>query len=634
MHRTLLLPIAALVVPLVAMVWAVTSNRLPPADFRFNNHTEIKTVDPALVNGQPEGRIINALYEGLVGLDPKDRMPNKNGAARDWDVSDDLRTYTFYIRPEARWSNGDPVTAEDYHYSLRRFLHPLTAAEYASAPGTSRTERITPPAARASNRAIRWKFNCICRETCRKPGRAKCLFGKLVSKSPEQMPDDQEAAKKITQQFVVEMDGKQRTFVMVDPRYGEKVPEGAEACRSITLDFREVGVKVLGKLTLEITLESPTPYWPQLLGFYPLFPVHRGCLEEHGAPEWTEPENLVCNGPYRLEFRRPRDRIRLVKNEQYWNADAVQLEVVDAFAVEHRITSLNMYERGELDWVNQIPGTVVPDLMKQAKNGERKDFNPAPMLAAYYYKLNTNRKPLDNPKVRQALTFALDRQEIIDIAMQGPEKPAFHLVPPGVAGYESPTFGKEDVAKAKALLAEAGFPEGRGFPRLEILYNTDDTHEAVAEMIRKQWQQNLGITVTLQNESWSSYQDRLRAMEYDVGRQAWIGDYIDPNTYLDLFLEDNENNQTGWSDPKYEAMIERAKTIRDPAERFEVLREAEAMLMEELPIVPIYHYVSRNLVKPHVRGFYNNLQDTHPLNYMWIDREQKSPNTFLNRDAR
>ena len=595
--------IVTLVVVGLLMAWSLAASRLPRADFTFNNSTEIKTIDPALVTGQPEGRIINAIFEGLVKLDPKDRLPTAEGAAKSWDISEDLLTYTFHLREEACWSNGDPVTAEDFAYSLRRFLHPLTGAEYAYQAWYIKNGKRYTSGGGGVGPGDPVEIELHLPDGVHETHRGEILQGTLVRKDPAEMPDDQEERKSIQQRFDVLIDGVERSFVMVDPRYGEHVPAGAEACRQVTLDFREVGIKVIDSHTLEFTLASPTPYWPQLLAFYPLFPVHRGCLEEHGAPAWTDPDNLICNGPYRISFRRPRDRIRLVKNERYWNASAVKLETIDAYSIENRITSLNMYEKGELDWIPQIPGTVVPDLMK----ANRDDFNPYPQLASYYYKLNTTRPPLNDKRVRQALAMAIDRQEIIDVVLRGPEKPAFHLVPDGMPGYDSPHFGEEDDSRAQQLLAEAGFPRGQGFPRLEILYNNDDQHQAVAELIRKQWQKTLGITVTLQNETWSSYQDRMRLSNYDIGRQAWIGDYIDPNTYIDMYVTGGENNQTGWSHARYDDLVEQAKSTRDPQARLAILHEAEAILMDELPIVPIYFYVSRNMVRPYVRGFYNNL---------------------------
>ncbi len=627
--RSMLMPILVVVLPLAAAVWSVMSSHVERADLTFNNGTEVESVDPAIVTGVPEGRIIEALYEGLVKLDPKDRLPTNEGVAESWTLSDDLKTYTFKLRKEARWSNGDPVTADDFVYSMRRFLHPNTQSQYVYQGWyIENAQRFSKPGnALAVGDPVEVELNLKpgVHDTCR----GEMLKGTLVSKNPKSLPDDPEEASKIQQVFTISVDDKNRKFVIGNPLFDTLKKDDLEMCRMVTLDFDLVGIKAVDEYTLETRLENPTPYWPQLVGFYPLFPVHRASLEEHGSPAWTKPENIVTNGAFLLDSRRPRDRIRLRKNPTYWNRNTVKLETIDALAIEENNTALNMYEAGELDWVTQLDGTVVPAIMDA--DPPRDDFEPYPQLTVYYYKLNTTRKPLNDVRVRKALALALTRQEFVDTVTMGPEEPAFSLVPPGIRGYEPPTIGKENAERARELLAEAGYPGGRGFPRLEILYNTLEQHEAIAELARKQWQRELGITITLQNEVWASYQDRLRLKEYDIGRQSWTGDYIDPNTWLDMYVTDGENNQTGWSKPEYDALIAKAMTITDDAERLEVLRQAEAMVMDEVPIVPIYFYVSRNLVKPYVRGFYNNLQDTHPLQYLWIDRSQASPNTFMNR---
>ena len=630
--RNLALITFAIVLPLVGIYWSLTASRLPRADFTFNNETEIQSIDPAVVSGQPEGRIITAVFEGLVRLDPKDRQPVKLGTAEDWTLSKDGRVYTFQIRKEARWSNGDPVTAEDYHYSLRRFMHPRTAAKYASVGWYIENGRSYTRGGAGIKLGDRVEVELNLQQGLPSTRQGTMLYGELLRKEPEVMPTDKEERKGIQQRFFVKIEGRERCFVVADPLYGENPPQGAEACRQVLLDFREVGVKVLDPLTLEITLKNPTSYWLELMAFYPLFPVHRGCLEEHGKLGWKQPENLVSNGPYRIAFRRPRDRIRLVKNEHYWNRDAVKIKTIDALAIDQSNTALNMYEAGEIDWLTQVDGTVVPDLLNAQP--PRDDFNPTSQLSVYTYKLNVTRPPLNDKRVRKALALALNRQVIIDAVTRGPERVAMHFVPPGMKGYHSPLLGEENAEEARRLLAEAGFPDGKGFPRLEILYNTHIQHEAVAELARKQWQRTLGITVTLQNEAWGSCLNRLHLKQYDIGRKAWTGDYIDPNTFLDMYVTDGENNQTGWSNTEYDALIAKAATMADPVERMKVMHQAEAILMDEMPMIPFYFYSSRHLVRPYVRGFYNNLQNTHPLHYLWIDHEGKTPNTFLNRDAK
>ena len=631
--RHLLSILFVVAVPLAGMIWSIDASRLPPADLTFNNSTEIKTVDPALVNGQPEGRIVNALFEGLVRLSPQERLPVTGGpkewpgVAESWEVSADGRTYTFHLRKDAKWSNGDPVTAEDYRYSMRRFLSPLTAAEYAKQGWylvngkkfTSAGAYLEP------GDQVEVELNL-------KPGEHETQTGELVKgtlirKVPEKMPKDQKERDRIQQRFYVDVEGAERCYVVGDPALGETIPDGGLACRMVMLDFDKVGIRVVDPHTLVTELENPTPFWLQLLGFYPLFPVHRGCLEEYGAPDWTRPENIVTNGPYRIGFRRPRDRVRLVKNENYWNRDNVRLETVDALAVEKTTTSLNMYILGDVDWIQEPPPNLLRELMES--NPPRDDFNPAPQFGTYYYKLNVDRGALGDNRVRRALSLALDREDIIRTAVRGPQQPALSLVPPGVPGYIQGTCAPRNPQLARQLIAEAGYPNGNGFPSIEILYNTHEAHRAVAELVRKQWQQTLGITVKLRNEAWPAYQDRLRMTRYDVGRQAWIGDYIDPNTFLDLYVSDNENNQTNWSNEEYDRLIADAERETDAQARLDILHDAEVLLMAEGPIIPIYFYYSRNMVRPHVRGFYNNALDFHPLHSMWIDRSGTTINEFM-----
>jgi oligopeptide transport system substrate-binding protein len=236
--------------------------------------------------------------------------------------------------------------------------------------------------------------------------------------------------------------------------------------------------------------------------------------------------------------------------------------------------------------------------------------------------------------VRRALALALDREEITRTATGAGEQPARSLVPPGLPEYVPQTHSEENVAEAQRLLAEAGFPEGRGFPKLEILYNTHEQHQTVAELVRKQWQRALGITVATRNQEWPTVLDAQNRLQFDVSRRSWIGDYLDPYTFLDMFVTGGENNNSGFSNAKYDQLIADAKVEPDEKKRLEMLSEAERILMDVLPIVPIYYYVSRNMVKPHVRGFFNNLQDIHPLRAISIDREGKTPSDYATGASR
>lgn len=611
-----------MVLALGGVTWAVYHGRLPPADFTFNNATEIKSLDPALVTGVPEGRIIEAIYEGLVQLHPKTREPGP-GAAESWDISDDKLTYTFHIRDDAVWSNGDPVTAHDFVYSLRRFLDPRTASQYAyQAWYVKNGKRYTLGAAGLNpGDPVEVELNLDEGEVESKRG--KLLHGTLVEIIEREGMDPKEYQPG-DRVFIVEIDGKQRRFTSADE--SGSLPGDLELCRQVLLDFREVGIRAVDDHTLVTELENPTPFWLQLMGFYPLFPVNQKCIETYGAPYWSYPENIVTNGAYNLAFRRIRDRIRLKKSDTYWDRDNVKLDTIDALAVEQQTTGYNLFASGQLDWIVDPPPVVLRELLKSDE--PRNDLNPAPQFGTYYYLLNTTKPPLNDPRVRRALALALDREEITRTATGAGERPAQSLVPPGLPDYESQQHSDENVEEARRLLAEAGFPGGRGFPRLEILYNTHEQHQTVAELVRKQWQRALGITIATRNQEWPTVLDAQNRLKFDVSRRSWIGDYLDPYTFLDMFVTDGENNNTGWSNSRYDQLIADAKVEPDEQKRLEMLTEAERILMDELPIVPIYYYVSRNMVKPHIRGFYNNLQDIHPLRAIWIDREGKTPSDY------
>jgi oligopeptide transport system substrate-binding protein len=612
---------------LAAVGWAVYGSRLPPADFTFINETEVASVDPALITGQPEGRIASAIFEGLVRARADNNLA-ESGVAEKWDISEDGRTYTFHLRDNAYWSNGEPVTAHDFLYSIRRLIDPLTASRYAYqawyivnakryssgvsalAPGDRVEVELNPPA--GSPNTVRGKL----------------LFGTLVRIEPGKAAGNKQASSR-DRIYVVDVAGNETRFQLADDT--ARVESGVKRCRQVLLDFREVGVRVIDDRTLEIRLNDPTPYFLDLLSFYPFAPVHHACLEKFGKPGWTRPENIVTNGAYRMIARRIRDRVRLQRSDNYWDRANVRLDVIDALSVDNRSTALNLYMTGMVDWVTVPPAEVLRELLKSGP--PRNDINPAPQLTTYYYLLNTTRPPLDDKRIRVALSLAIDRDEITRVATGAGEIPALSLVPPSMPNYSQQPCKPFDPDAARKLLTEAGYPDGRGFPKLEILYNTDQQHQAIAELVRKQWQRELGITASLRNEEWGSFQDSQQQLKFTVARRAWGGDYLDANTYLDMFVTDGENNCTGFSNPEYDKLIADAAKEPDVAKRKQILESAERLLMDELPIIPIYFYVSRNMVRPRVRGFYNNLQDTHPLHAIWIDpnADDKAPrpNEFM-----
>jgi oligopeptide transport system substrate-binding protein len=363
-----------------------------------------------------------------------------------------------------------------------------------------------------------------------------------------------------------------------------------------------------------------------LAAFFVLFPVNRECVEQFGYPEWTKAENAVTNGPYRLTERRLRQKIRMTKNENYWSAADTKINTIDALAVESETTSLNMFMTGEVDWVVTIPTVVAPELI------HRPDFRSAPMMTTNFYRFNTKRKPLDDPRVRQALSMAIDKKAICERILRAGQVPALTLVPPGMANYQSPPGLPYDPERARKLLAEAGYPGGAGFPKLQILYNTADIHKAVAEVIQRQWRANLGISMELKNLEWKVFLDALHKMEFDVARSGWTGDYPDPNTFVDMFVKDGVQNETGWSSPEYDQLVAAAAKETNSQTRMQMLHDAEAILTEGAPIIPLYYSVSLNMVQPRVKHFYENLQDIHPLHVLEVDPQV--PRQAPSRSAR
>ncbi len=612
-----------LVAVLAGIVWSLVGSDLPQADFTFINPTEVKSLDPALITGQPEGRVNGAIFEGLFRTHPQTLEPIPAVAER-WEISPDGLLYTFYLRDNARWSNNKPVTARDFHYSWRRFLDPRTAAEYSKLAWHIMNAERYNRGASALEVGDDVEIELNLPEDAINTLRGEIEYGKLVR--VEDRGNDE-------QTFVVETPAGNVSFCPTDDQQAatEKPPKDCRWCRQVILDFRQVGIEVIDDLTLRITLTHPTPYFASIIAFYPLSPVNQACVEQYGAPRWTEAVNIVTNGAYKVEFRRIRDRIRLVKNEHHWDHENVKLNVVDVLSMESSTTGFNMYITGEADWITEVPPPALRILNQS--DPPRDDLNSQPFLSSYFFYLNTKRKPLDDIRIRKALSMALNRKEITDTLLPAGEIPSFSLVPPGIEGYELQECDPENPDEARRLLAEAGYPEGRGFPRIDILYNSHETHQAIAELMRKQWQRELGISVRTRNEEWTSYLASLQQMQYNIARRGWIADYNDPNTFIDLFISDGEQNNCGFANAEYDKLVADAALELDPEKRFKLLERAERILMDELPILPIYSYVAKNMVKPYVRGFYNNSRDDHPLWAMWIDRESKGPNEFM-RGAR
>jgi len=373
----------------------------------------------------------------------------------------------------------------------------------------------------------------------------------------------------------------------------------------------DLAVRALDAHTVRVELISPTAFFLDLCAFPTMAVVPRFWIERHGD-RWLLTPPLPCNGPYQLEFWRIHDKIRVRKNPRHWDVANIQNNLVDFIPMDSATTALNLYETGQADVIwdkNLIPNELM-DVLRDRPDCHRFDY-----LGTYFYRYNVLRKPFDDARVRLALALAVDKQRLVDKLVKGGEKVASHFVPKGMASYEPPEGQGHDPERARKLLAEAGFPGGKGFPSFQYLFKTGKQDEQIGVELQAMWQKELGITMNLRQTEWKVYLAAQDALDYDVSRSSWIGDYNDPNTFLDMFMSNNGNNRTGWKNPRYDELMRRANRLTDPARRAQLLREAETLLVrDELPIVPIYFYVGVNFFSPDkIEGIYNNLLDEHPV---------------------
>jgi len=670
MLRSLLSAFLVFAAALLVVGFTLSTSTGRRADFRFNNATEPKTLDPQLATGDPEQRILSSLFEGLARLDARSLEPVP-GVAESWEISADGKTYTFHLRPSARWSDGHPITAQDFCYAWRRLQEPSLGSEYAyimhmvryaqaynTHAGQAASLRGPIPAAVAEllqkypgsiPAAAVLAFSSKQNLDSTLKGTPNELLRNFLLRPAGDLPHAELAA--LPEQF--ELEGKRRAALY------------QEAERHFGIDG---GAYAKDAHTLVVELVAPTPYFLELTSFYPLYPVPRWAIEKSTGRNWFLPDQIVSNGPFRLSQWRVGDHIRLERSDTYWGRSQVKLREIDVLPIENATTALNLYLTGELDWIPQqtVPQDLAPDLLG------RPDFFTGPAFIAYFYRINCTRKPFNDVRVRKALNLAIDREQITRDVLRLGQLPATHFVPPGIRGYKQPESGISfDVEQARRLLAEAGFPDGRGFPKFGILYNTAESHKKVAEVLADQLRRNLHVDVSAYNQEWQSYQQSARALDYDLVRFGWIGDYEDPNTFLDLWVTNGGNNQTGWGSVVYDRLLAAAADVEqfvaqpefllehahdgqalrrladaargsaDVAQRLKsmselrmaLLAEAERILIhDEFPIMPVYVYVSSDMVRPSVKGFYTellgsdgtkrpNLRGIHPLRGLWIERD-------------
>jgi oligopeptide transport system substrate-binding protein len=369
-------------------------------------------------------------------------------------------------------------------------------------------------------------------------------------------------------------------------------------------DFTQLGARALDQRTLELTLEAPCPWFLTLVSNQAWFPVQRANIERFGAwdergTKWTRPGNLIGNGPFILKEWAPQSRLVVEANPHYWDKQRSKLRTVVFLPNESIATDERNFRAGQVHMTYDLPPEKIAVYRKQAPESLRID----PFYETFFLRLNTRKAPLDKPLVRRALALAIDRAALCSSVLKDSRTPAHALTPPGVAGYVSTYQVQYDLAEARRLLAQAGYPEGRGFPRLELQFKSDDIHRAVMEAVQQMWRAGLGIETQLSPLEQKTWLANQAAMSYEVASFRWIGDYLDADTFLNLLLSDNGKNQTGWADADYDRLIRSAASMLDTPARQALQKQAEARLLESAPIIPIFHGSRVYLIHPAVKGY-------------------------------
>lgn len=564
-------------------VGVVSDPPRPRADFTFINRGDVATLDVQRASWMQDLRVIRCLYEGLVKNDIFSRefslLP---GVAQRWEISPDARTYTFHLRADARWSNGDAVRASDFVFAWRRALMPETACDYTG------------------------------------------LF-QLIEGGKEFF------------------DARTRQLAGFRPGVDDA---RALYQQAIALFDASVGVKALDERTLQVRLVRPTPYFLNLCAFAVFYPVYPPLVSSYEKPSqltgrieiasgWTKSDASISNGPFRLASWRFKRDLRLEKNEYFWDRASIALDSIAIPSVEDPNAAVMAFRTGAVDWVTDtVPGyraeilagkrafeaehsteiesmraegLDLTEIARRLPHDPRNFIHAFPAFGTYFFNFNClprladgRDNPFADPRVRRAFVMAIDKRRIVEQVRRVGEPIATTLIPrDSIPGYSSPKGLAFNPDAARKLLAEAGFPGGKGFITVEILFNTDGGHDKVAETIKKDWEENLGVSVSLQQREVKVFRNDLKNQNFMVSRAGWFGDYGDPTTFLDLNRRDDGNNDRKYNSEEFESLMNRADTETDPEARMAILRQAEELIVErDLPLIPLYQYVQMYMYDP------------------------------------
>lgn len=587
---------------------------------RYITGSEPESLDPSFVTGQPEARILIGLYDRLVEYHPKTMQPIPSMATH-WEVSEDGTEYTFYLRKNGRFSNGDPIKAQDFEWSFRRALSPELASRYAflgydikyGAQYNSQTSFVKKD-------------------------------GKFLSEDPEGESVDSCEAKSpncLAISVDAESLGKLKTD---DPATSARV-EGAEF---VAVRPEDIGVKAVDDYTLKVNLKQPAPYFVGMLTHQFFAVVHRPTIEKFGK-DWIKPENIVTSGPYKLEEWKPYDEMTIVKDPNYWDAENVTLDAIKFYPMDEQTTMMNIYKAGRVD---ALYNHTVPAAWNEYIRQFKDEYLLHPEVTIEYYTFSVKKKPFDDLDVRKAFSLSIDREALEKFRKT--IKKSADFVPGGIfPEYDKvrervyKRLSEKDGISAEEMQARLFDPKAAcdhmkkagyevtpaandrckvsGFPMdgVELTYNTAESNKAVAEFVQSQWSQNLGITVPLKNMEFKTFLPYRSAIEYKgVARAGWVGDFMDPYTFLSQFYTENNDSSTGWWNPEFDELLDDANKTLDPEARMEKLAEAEYFVLADQPVMPLAVAGTNWMKKPYVKGLYPNPGTMHPWKFVYLEQDR------------
>lgn len=558
--------------------------RTDGAELRFISNAPVDTIDPQATSWLVDFRVIEGLFEPLLRVNPATLELEPAAAEAMPEVSADGLTYIFRLRQDAKWSNGDPVRASDYVYGWSRALLPDLAADYAGL------------------------FFCIDGAEDFFTWRSEQLAG---------FAESNQSAQDLWEQ-------SQRRFAQT------------------------VGLEATDERTIRVRLRAPTAYFNELVAFAAFMPIHQNSASlfmdlDPDAGLWTmksayfsDPSNLVGNGPYKLTEWTFKRRMILDQNPHYWNKAAMGNTRVVMEVNSDEGNALLNYTQGQYDWFPNL-ATSSPQAPDLASSGQPY-VHTAPAAGTVFYVFNCrptlddgHPNPMADARVRRAFAMSVDRDLIVTSITRLNEPTATTMTPPGVIpGYEPPTDAAPpfDPEAARKLLADAGYPNGEGLSGLTILYNTEAPHEKLAAALAKMWQTQLGVTVQLEGVEKSRFRQRRKNGGYTISRGNWYGDYRDPTTFLDLFRSNDGNNDTKYNSPAYDQKLKDASAEIDPVKRFALLREAEALMLADAPIVPLHQPIIMELFDPKkVKNIYPNAWNYRRLEVIAVEPDTPADGT-------